>query len=95
MEAITIDDQTGPTFDYVIQILNASMLAYLHLLEPMKPVDDIPYAISHVAEHFRPLYAGTLIINKGLTFETGTRSSSVVRPTLSHSARRTSQIRTW
>ena len=37
----------------------------------MKPVDGLPYAVAHVAEHFRPLYKGTLMINKGFTFQTG------------------------
>ncbi len=71
MQGINLDDTTGPTFDYVIGRLNTAQLAYLHLLEPMKPVDGIPYAITRVAEHFRPLYQGTLMINKGFTFETG------------------------
>lgn len=73
MQGINIDDQTAPTFDYVIRRLSGANLAYLHLLEPMKPVDQIPYAVSHVAEHFRPLYRGTLMINKGFTFESGNR----------------------
>ena len=71
MQGINVDDQTGPTFDYVVRRLSDLRLAYLHLLEPMKPVDEIPYAIARVAEHFRPLYRGTLMINKGFTFETG------------------------
>ena len=71
MQGIDVDDGTGPTFDYVVRRLGEAGLAYLHLLEPMKPVEEIPYAIAHVAEHFRPLYRGTLMINKGFTFETG------------------------
>ena len=71
MQGINIDDQTAPTFDYVVRGLNTANLAYLHLLEPMKPVDTLPYAIQHVAQHFRPLYQGTLMINKGFTFDTG------------------------
>ena len=35
------------------------------------PVDDIPFAVTEVAKHFRPLYNGTLIINKSFTKETG------------------------
>lgn len=71
MQGINIDDQTAPTFEYVIERLNSANLAYLHLLEPMKPVDNIPYAIAEVAKHFRPIYKGTLMINKGFTFQTG------------------------
>ena len=71
MQGINLDDQTAPTFDYVVTRLNDYKLAYLHFLEPMQPVDDIPYAVSKVAKHFRPLYKGTLMINKGFTFESG------------------------
>ena len=48
-------------------------LAYLHLTEPFTPVADIPYAVAQVAKHFRPLYKGTLIINKGFSGETGNK----------------------
>ncbi|MGI4829078.1 MAG: alkene reductase [Janthinobacterium lividum] len=71
MQGINIDDEIGPMYDYVVGRLNESKLAYLHFLEPMKPIDGIPYAITKVAEHFRPIYKGTLMINKGFTFETG------------------------
>ncbi|AOV16275.1 alkene reductase [Acidihalobacter aeolianus] len=52
-------------FDYVIDRLNDHALAYLHLMEPFAPVDEIPNMIPHVAEHYRPRYRGTLIINNG------------------------------
>ena len=72
MQGLNVDDQTIPTFEHVIAELNKRpQLAYLHFLEPFKPVDDIPYAVPDVAAHFRPLYNGTLMINKGFTFETG------------------------
>ncbi len=71
MQGMTVNDRTAAQFDYVVERLNASGLAYLHLLEPMKPVDEIAYAVKDVAAHFRPIYKGTLMINKGFTFETG------------------------
>ena len=71
MQGITVNDRTGAQFEYVVERLTEKRLAYLHFLEPMKPVDTIPYAISKVAEHFRPLYKGTLMMNSGFTFETG------------------------
>ena len=71
MQGINVDDSEKPTYDYVVGRLNDYKLAYLHFLEPMKPVDEIPYAIANVAEYFRPMYRGTLMINKGFTFETG------------------------
>lgn len=71
MQGINVNDRTAEQFDYIVKRLNDYKLAYLHFLEPMKPVDTLPYAVAHVAEHFRPLYKGTLMINKGFTFETG------------------------
>ncbi|MDB5278527.1 MAG: alkene reductase [Ferruginibacter sp.] len=62
---ITMDEQTIPTFDYIVQRLNDYNLAYLHLTEPFVPVDHLPFAVKEVAKHFRPLYKGTLIINRG------------------------------
>ena len=70
MQGINVDSETAPTFDYIVKRLNDYKLAYLHFLEPMKPVDEIPYAVAHVAEHFRPIYKGTLMINKGFTLDT-------------------------
>jgi N-ethylmaleimide reductase len=37
--------------------------AYIHLSEPFTDVSAIPYAVSEIAKHFRPLYNGTLMIN--------------------------------
>lgn len=73
MQGLNLDDRTAETFDYVVKRLNGAQLAYLHLLEPMKPVDAIPYAVKDVAAHFRPIYRGTLMINKGFTFDTGNK----------------------
>jgi N-ethylmaleimide reductase len=67
---MTMDELTIPTFDYIIDRLNGYGLAYIHLTEPFVPVDDVPFAVKEVAKHFRPLYQGTLIINKGFTKET-------------------------
>ncbi|WP_322970481.1 alkene reductase [Faecalibacter sp. LW9] len=60
----TMDEESIPTFEYIVQKLNEYDLAYLHLTEPFAPIDDLPFAIKNVAKHFRPLYQGTLIINK-------------------------------
>ena len=68
---MTIDEQTRTTFDYIVHRLNDYGLAYLHLSEPFTPVDDVPLAIKHIAKHFRPIYAGTLMTNKSYTRETG------------------------
>ena len=62
-----VDEQTIPTFEYIIKKLNDYGLAYIHLTEPFTDVSAVPHAVGEVAKHFRPLYNGTLIINKGFT----------------------------
>ena len=68
-----IDKETIPTFEYIITRLNNYGLAYIHLTEPFTNVSEVPFAVSEVAKHFRPLYNGTLIINKGFTKESANR----------------------
>ena len=70
---ITVDEETIPTFEYIVKRLNDYGLAYLHLSEPFVPVDEVPFAVKEIAKHFRPLFKGTLIINKGFTQETGNK----------------------
>jgi len=71
---ITIDKDTIPTFEYIIERLNDYPgLAYAHLVEPMMPVDNVPYAVKEIAKHFRPRYKGTLIINCGFNPDNGSR----------------------
>lgn len=62
---ITVDEATIPTFEYIVTRLNDYRLAYVHLTEPFVPVDGVPFAVTAIAKHFRPLIDGTLIINKG------------------------------
>jgi N-ethylmaleimide reductase len=68
-----VDELTIPTFEYIVTRLNDYGLAYIHLTEPFTPVHDVPFAAKEVAKHFRPLYNGTLIINKGFNKETGNK----------------------
>ena len=68
---MTINEDTIPTFEYIIQKLNDYNLAYVHLSEPFTDVSNVPFAVTHIAEHFRPLYKGTLMINTAFTQETG------------------------
>jgi len=71
---ITIDQDTIPTFEYIVERLNDyPNLAYAHLVEPMVPVDQVPYAVKGIAKHFRPRYKGTLIINCRFKHESGNR----------------------
>ena len=62
---MTLDEETIPTFDYIVNRLNDYKLAYLHLSEPFTDVTDVPYAELHIAKHYRPIYKGTLMINTG------------------------------
>lgn len=60
---ITIDEETIPTFEYIVKRLNDYDLAYLHLSEPFTDVTNVPFAVNNIARHFRPLLKGTLMIN--------------------------------
>ncbi len=68
---MTLDEETIPTFDYIVNRLNDYELAYLHLSEPFTDVTDVPYAEPHIAKHYRPMYNGTLMINTGFDREKG------------------------
>ncbi|TXE12592.1 alkene reductase [Algoriphagus aquimarinus] len=70
---MTADEETIPTFEYIVKKLNEYHLAYLHLSEPFTDVSEIPYLVSHIAKHFRPLYKGTLVINAGFDQEKGNK----------------------
>lgn len=60
-----LDEETIPTFEYIMKKLNDYKLAYVHLSEPFNDVSDVEYAVENIAEHFRPIYNGTIIINAG------------------------------
>jgi N-ethylmaleimide reductase len=45
--------------------LNDYNLAYI-FSEPFTDVSEIPYAVTEIAKHFRPLYNGTLMINSAI-----------------------------
>jgi len=73
MSGITIDKETIPTFEYIVDKLNNYNLAYLHLSEPFTDVTNVPFAEPNIAKHFRPLYKGCLMINNGFNQEKGNR----------------------
>jgi len=70
---ITIDKETIPTFEYIVDKLNNYDLAYLHLSEPFTDVTNVPFSEPHIARHFRPLYKGTLMINNEFNQEKGNK----------------------
>jgi N-ethylmaleimide reductase len=67
------DEETIPTFDYIVEKLNDYDLAYLHLSEPFTDVSEIPYLVTEIAKHYRPMYKGTLVINGGFDQEKGNK----------------------
>ena len=73
MFGMEMDEDTIPTFEYIINKLNAYKLAYIHLSEPFNDVSEVPFAVSEIAKHFRPLYQGTLMINAGFTQDKGNK----------------------
>lgn len=70
---MTLDEETIPTFDYIVKKLNDYNLAYLHLSEPFTDVTNVPGAEPNIAKRFRPMYKGTLMINSGFTRESGNK----------------------
>jgi N-ethylmaleimide reductase len=65
MFGMDMDEETIPTFEYIIDKLNEYDLAYIHLSEPFTDVSNVPHAVQHIAKYFRPIYDGTLMINAG------------------------------
>ncbi|MEO6346790.1 MAG: alkene reductase [Aquaticitalea sp.] len=67
---MTMDEETIPTFDYIIKRLNTDYnLAYIHLSEPFNDVSEVKFAEQHIAQRYRPMYEGTLMINTGFDQE--------------------------
>ncbi|MCB9680523.1 MAG: alkene reductase [Alphaproteobacteria bacterium] len=64
---ITVDEETLPTFDAVVDHLDTRGIAYLHLSEPGPDVSSVPHAEPHIARRYRPRFRGPLIINRGFT----------------------------
>ena len=68
---MTMDADSIPTFDYIVNRLNDYDLAYLHLSEPFNDVSDISYAETEIAKRYRPMYKGTLMINTAFDQDKG------------------------
>ena len=70
---IVDDDETQPLHEYVVKKLNDYNLAYLHIsgrADKIKGEEEQAAHVLNVAKHYRPLYKGTYMINKGFTKET-------------------------
>jgi N-ethylmaleimide reductase len=59
---ITVEEETAPTFDAIVQRANDYDLAYLHLSRPFREY-DIPFFEKDVIGRYRRLYKGFLIAN--------------------------------
>ncbi|RIJ37830.1 alkene reductase [Pontibacter oryzae] len=70
---MTLNEDTIPTFDYIVESVNKYNLAYLHLSEPFTDVSNLPHAEPNIAQRYRPMYKGNLIINGGFTQESGNK----------------------
>lgn len=70
---ILVDDETIALYDYILNRLNNYGLAYIHLIEPFTDVSGVSGAIQEVAKHFRKIYKGTIIINRGFNKETANK----------------------
>ncbi|TDN87171.1 N-ethylmaleimide reductase [Salegentibacter sp. 24] len=70
---IKASEETIPTFDHIIEKLNAYDLAYLHLSEPFTDISEIAYLEPNIAQHYRPIYKGKLMINAGFDKESGNK----------------------
>lgn len=70
MAGISVDKETLPTFDYIIEKLDADYnLAYVHLSEPFTDVSEVPFAETQIAKRYRPKYSGTLMVNTSFNLE--------------------------
>lgn len=71
---ITLDEESIPTFDYIIEKLDKEYnLAYLHLSEPFNDVSNVSFAEPHVAKRYRKRYKGTLMINADFDQDSGNK----------------------
>lgn len=67
---MTLNEDTMPTFDYIIKKLSDEYdLAYIHLSEPFTDVSEVPHAETEIAKRYRRMYKGTLMINTGFDQE--------------------------
>jgi len=68
-----LTEDTIPTFDFLIEKLNDYNLAYLHLSESGRRAKESRFAETQIAKRYRKIYKGTLMINRGFTYESGNK----------------------
>jgi N-ethylmaleimide reductase len=68
---IALDDESEALYDILVSRLNNYNLAYLHISGfTMASTADPLNLVLATAKHFRSIYKGTLMINKGFTAQT-------------------------
>lgn len=65
------DSNPAALYGYLIGQLNRFDLAYLHLVEPMLPLERYPHMLKEVAPHFRKIWNGPLITCGNYSYESG------------------------
>lgn len=73
IQGMMLDEETVAVHDYIVTKLNDYDLAYLHLTEPFTDISGNPWGIEEVAKRYRPLYDGTIIINRGFNKATASQ----------------------
>lgn len=64
------DSNPRSIYGHIIEKLNDYQLAYLHLMNPMEPIDGKPWLAPDAVAAFGPLYRGTRLVNGGFTRDT-------------------------
>lgn len=67
------DSDPMAIFKYVIDKLNDYGLSYLHLIEPLMPIDEHPQLLNDVTSNYGSLYKGVRMVNGGFTKDTGNK----------------------
>ncbi len=63
----TVDSDPVNTYTALVEELNKYPLAYLHLVEPLSPLEEESRYLRHVTPHFRKVFKGPLITCGGYT----------------------------
>ena len=73
LSGIEFDDETLPLFEYVARRLDERKIGYLHVMEPINGIENLPETLTRpsVAANFRPFFSGTLIAAVDYTQATG------------------------
>lgn len=64
-----VDSDPAANFGYLVSKLDKLPLAYLHLMQPVFPIDAFPHWPKNVLHTFGPLFKGVVIVNGGYTRE--------------------------